>query len=206
MMDALTRRKRMQGYEVLWQPGMDHAGIATQNVVEQQLAVDGKTKEDFGRALFIDKVWDWKRESGGAIGGQMRRLGDGVDWNRERFTMDDGLSRAVRTIFKRLYDGGLIYRAERCSTGRRCWKRRYRISRCVTRTSKANWCRSATVRSTTPSRTSWWPPPGWRRCWVTLRSPCTPTTTATEGWSASNTGAPVPGPPDHHRRRRPRRP
>jgi valyl-tRNA synthetase len=113
MMDALTRRKRMQGYEVLWQPGMDHAGIATQSVVEKQLAVDGKSKEDFGRTLFIDKVWDWKRESGGAIGGQMRRLGDGVDWNRERFTMDDGLSRAVRTIFKRLYDAGLIYQAER---------------------------------------------------------------------------------------------
>ncbi len=113
MMDALTRRKRMQGYEVLWQPGMDHAGIATQSVVEKQLAVDGKTKEDFGRALFVDKVWDWKHESGGAIGGQMRRLGDGVDWARERFTMDDGLSRAVRTIFKRLYDAGLIYQAER---------------------------------------------------------------------------------------------
>ncbi|OBK50208.1 valine--tRNA ligase [Mycobacterium sp. 1081908.1] len=113
MMDALTRRKRMQGYEVLWQPGMDHAGIATQSVVEKQLAVDGKTKEDFGRELFVDKVWDWKRESGGAIGGQMRRLGDGVDWSRDRFTMDEGLSRAVRTIFKRLYDAGLIYRAER---------------------------------------------------------------------------------------------
>src|SRR5262249_13261885 len=113
MMDALTRRKRMQGYEVLRQPGMDHAGIATQSVVEKQLAVDGKTKEDFGRELFVDKEWDWKRESGGAIGGQMRRLGDGVDWDRDRFTMDDGLSRAVRTIFKRLYDAGLIYRAER---------------------------------------------------------------------------------------------
>jgi len=113
LMDALTRRKRMQGYEVLWLPGMDHAGIATQSVVEKQLAVDGKTKEDFGRELFIDKVWDWKRESGGTIGGQMRRLGDGVDWSRDRFTMDEGLSRAVRTIFKRLYDAGLIYRAER---------------------------------------------------------------------------------------------
>jgi valyl-tRNA synthetase len=113
LMDALTRRKRMQGYEVLWLPGMDHAGIATQSVVEKQLAVDGKTKEDFGRELFIDKVWDWKRESGGTIGGQMRRLGDGVDWSRDRFTMDDGLSRAVRTIFKRLYDAGLIYQAER---------------------------------------------------------------------------------------------
>ncbi|MDT5067925.1 MAG: valyl-tRNA synthetase [Mycobacterium sp.] len=113
LMDALTRRKRMQGYEVLWLPGMDHAGIATQSVVEKQLAVDGKTKEDFGRELFIDKVWDWKRESGGTIGGQMRRLGDGVDWSRDRFTMDDGLSRAVRTIFKKLFDAGLIYQAER---------------------------------------------------------------------------------------------
>ena len=82
-------------------------------MVEKQLAVDGKTKEDFGRELFIDKVWDWKRESGGTIGGQMRRIGDGVDWSRDRFTMDDGLSRAVRTIFKRLYDAGLIYQAER---------------------------------------------------------------------------------------------
>lgn len=113
LMDALTRRKRMQGYEVLWLPGMDHAGIATQSVVEKQLAVDGKTKEDFGRELFVDKVWDWKRESGGTIGGQMRAIGDGVDWSRDRFTMDDGLSRAVRTIFKRLYDAGLIYQAER---------------------------------------------------------------------------------------------
>ena len=113
LMDALTRRKRMQGYEVLWLPGMDHAGIATQSVVEKQLAVDGKTKEDFGRELFIDKVWDWKRESGGTIGWQMRAIGDGVDWSRDRFTMDDGLSRAVRTIFKRLFDAGLIYQAER---------------------------------------------------------------------------------------------
>lgn len=113
LMDTLSRRKRMQGYEVLWLPGMDHAGIATQTIVEKQLAVDGKTKEDFGRELFIDKVWDWKRESGGQIQWQMRALGDGVDWSRDRFTMDDGLSRAVQTIFKRLYDAGLIYRAER---------------------------------------------------------------------------------------------
>jgi valyl-tRNA synthetase len=97
----------------LWLPGMDHAGIATQTVVEKQLAVDGKTKEDFGRELFIDKVWDWKHDSGGTIGAQMRRLGDGVDWSRDRFTMDDAMSRAVRTIFKRLYDAGLIYQAER---------------------------------------------------------------------------------------------
>lgn len=113
LMDALSRRKRMLGFEVLWLPGMDHAGIATQTIVEKQLAVDGKTKEDFGRELFIDKVWDWKHESGGTILGQMRRIGDGVDWNRERFTMDDGLSQAVQTMFKRMYDDGLIYRAER---------------------------------------------------------------------------------------------
>lgn len=113
LMDALGRRKRMQGFEVLWLPGMDHAGIATQTIVEKQLAADGKKKEDFGREAFIEKVWDWKRESGGTIQGQMRRIGDGVDWSRDRFTMDEGLSRAVQTIFKRLYDDGLIYRAER---------------------------------------------------------------------------------------------
>ncbi|MEB3049084.1 valine--tRNA ligase [Mycolicibacter sp. MYC123] len=113
LMDALTRRKRMQGYEVLWLPGMDHAGIATQSVVERRLAAVGQTKEELGRERFVEQVWDWKRESGGTIGTQMRRIGDGVDWSRERFTMDDRLSRAVRTIFKRLYDAGLIYQAER---------------------------------------------------------------------------------------------
>lgn len=113
LMDALTRRKRMQGYEVLWLPGMDHAGIATQTLVEKQLAAEGVSKEDLGREAFTEKVWEWKHQSGGTIGAQMRRLGDGVDWSRDRFTMDEGLSRAVRTIFKRLYDAGLIYRAER---------------------------------------------------------------------------------------------
>lgn len=113
LMDALTRRKRMQGFEVLWLPGMDHAGIATQTLVEKQLGAQGLHKDDLGRERFIEKVWEWKHESGGTIGGQMRRLGDGVDWSRDRFTMDEGLSRAVRTIFKRLYDAGLIYRAER---------------------------------------------------------------------------------------------
>ena len=113
LMDALTRRKRMQGYEVLWLPGMDHAGIATQSLVEKQLAAAGTTREELGRERFIEKVWEWKQESGGTIGAQMRRLGDGVDASRDRFTMDEGLSRAVRTIFKRLYDAGLIYQAER---------------------------------------------------------------------------------------------
>jgi valyl-tRNA synthetase len=113
LMDALTRRKRMQGYESLWLPGMDHAGIATQNKVEQQLAEEGKSRHDIGREAFVDRVWQWKEEYGGRILGQMRRLGDGVDWSRERFTMDEGLSRAVQTIFKKLYDDELIYRAER---------------------------------------------------------------------------------------------
>ncbi|TCB96625.1 valine--tRNA ligase [Micromonospora zingiberis] len=111
--DALVRRKRMQGFEALWLPGMDHAGIATQNVVERQLAAQGLSRHDLGREKFVERVWQWKAESGGAILGQMRRLGDSVDWDRERFTMDEGLSRAVQTMFKKLYDDGLIYRANR---------------------------------------------------------------------------------------------
>ncbi len=113
LMDTLTRRRRMQGYRTLWLPGMDHAGIATQNVVERELASQGLSRHDLGREAFIERVWQWKAEYGGRILGQMRRLGDSVDWSRERFTMDAGLSRAVQTIFKRLYDDGLIYRAER---------------------------------------------------------------------------------------------
>ncbi|MEO3769772.1 valine--tRNA ligase [Micromonospora sp. B9E7] len=113
LMDALTRRKRMQGFEALWLPGMDHAGIATQNLVERQLAGEGLSRHDLGREKFVERVWQWKAESGGAILGQMRRLGDSVDWDRERFTMDEGLTRAVQTIFKKLFDDGLIYRANR---------------------------------------------------------------------------------------------
>jgi valyl-tRNA synthetase len=114
LMDALTRRRRMQGYESLWLPGMDHAGIATQNAVERDLAKqEGVTRHTLGREAFVERVWQWKAEYGGRILGQMRRLGDGVDWTRERFTMDDGLTGAVRTIFVNLYDDGLIYRAER---------------------------------------------------------------------------------------------
>ena len=113
LQDILSRMKRMKGFETLWLPGMDHAGIATQNVVEKQLAAQGKTRHNFGREAFVEEVWKWKAESGGAILGQMKRLGDSVDWSRERFTMDEGLSKAVLTIFKRLYDADLIYRAER---------------------------------------------------------------------------------------------
>jgi valyl-tRNA synthetase len=113
LMDALVRRRRMQGYTALWLPGMDHAGIATQNVVERELANEGLSRHDLGRDEFVRRVWQWKAEFGGKILGQMRRLGDSVDWSRERFTMDEGLSRAVQTIFKRLFDDGLIYRAQR---------------------------------------------------------------------------------------------
>jgi len=113
LQDCLTRMKRMQGFEALWLPGMDHAGIATQNVVEKQLAAQGLSRHDLGREDFVKKVWDWKAESGGQILGQMRRLGDSVDWSREAFTMDENLSQAVLTIFKKLFDQGLIYRAER---------------------------------------------------------------------------------------------
>jgi valyl-tRNA synthetase len=113
LIDALVRRRRMQGYTTLWVPGMDHAGIATQNVVERELAKEGLSRHDLGREAFVERVWQWKAESGGKILGQMRRLGDSVDWSRERFTMDEGLSRAVQTVFKRLFDDGLIYRAER---------------------------------------------------------------------------------------------
>ena len=113
LQDCLSRMKRMKGYEVLWLPGMDHAGIATQNVVEKQLATKGLSRHDLGREDFVKKVWDWKAESGGAILGQMRRLGAGVDWSRERFTMDEGMSKAVVSIFKKMYEADLIYRAER---------------------------------------------------------------------------------------------
>jgi valyl-tRNA synthetase len=113
LQDCLTRMKRMQGFEALWLPGMDHAGIATQNVVEKQLATQGLSRHDLGREDFVKKVWEWKAESGGQILGQMKRLGDSVDWSREAFTMDENLSQAVLTIFKKLFDQGLIYRAER---------------------------------------------------------------------------------------------
>ncbi|WP_344020565.1 valine--tRNA ligase [Pseudonocardia kongjuensis] len=114
LIDVLTRRRRMQGYDALWLPGMDHAGIATQSVVERRMAAAGEPdRHAIGREAFVEKVWEWKAESGGSILGQMERLGDGVDWSRERFTLDEGLSRAVATVFKKMFDDGLIYRAER---------------------------------------------------------------------------------------------
>ena len=113
LQDCLSRKKRMQGFEVLWLPGMDHAGIATQNVVEKQIGSKGISRHDLGREEFVKKVWEWKAQSGGAILDQMKRLGVSVDWSRERFTMDEGMSKAVVSIFKKMHDAGLIYRAER---------------------------------------------------------------------------------------------
>ncbi|WP_286785181.1 MULTISPECIES: valine--tRNA ligase [Pseudomonas] len=113
IMDALIRFRRMQGRNTLWQPGTDHAGIATQMLVERQIGAQGLSRHDLGREKFLDKVWQWKAESGGNISRQIRRLGSSVDWSRERFTMDDGLSEAVKEAFVRLHEDGLIYRGKR---------------------------------------------------------------------------------------------
>ncbi|MBT8197744.1 MAG: valine--tRNA ligase [Acidimicrobiia bacterium] len=113
MQDVVIRRRRMQGYAALWVPGMDHAGIATQNVVERQLAVEGISRHDIGRDKFVEEVWAWKAKSGNRITEQIRTLGMSCDWSRERFTLDDGLSKAVREVFVTLYEEGLIYRGNR---------------------------------------------------------------------------------------------
>ncbi len=113
LMDALTRYHRMQGNNTLWQAGTDHAGIATQMVVERQLLAEGKTRHNLGREKFIERVWDWKAHSGGTITRQLRRMGASLDWSHERFTMDEGLSHAVTEVFVRLHDEGLIYRGKR---------------------------------------------------------------------------------------------
>ena len=114
LQDVLCRFERMRGKDVLWQPGTDHAGIATQMVVERQLAERGEPgRRDLGRAAFLERVWAWKAESGGAIVNQLQRLGASCDWSRERFTMDEGLSRAVRKVFVALHREGLIYKDKR---------------------------------------------------------------------------------------------
>jgi valyl-tRNA synthetase len=112
LQDILTRYRRMCGDNTLWVPGTDHAGIATQNVVERQLAAEGKTRDDLGREAFIEKVWEWRAEKGGTIVNQLKKLGASCDWERERFTMDEGLSKAVREVFVRLYREGLVYKGD----------------------------------------------------------------------------------------------
>src|SRR5688572_10210824 len=113
MMDVLTRHKRMLGYRTLWLPGMDHAGISTQLMVTRKLKKEGLTRHDLGREKFVERVWKWKEEYGGQILNQLRREGASVDWSRFKFTMDEDLSRAVREVFVRLYEEGLIYRGNR---------------------------------------------------------------------------------------------
>src|SRR5579884_2026899 len=113
LQDILIRWRRMQGRNVLWMPGTDHAGIATQNVVERQLLAEGTTREELGRERFLQRVWEWKAKAGDTIIQQLKRLGASCDWDRLRFTMDEGLSKAVREVFVRLYEEGLLYRGER---------------------------------------------------------------------------------------------
>ena len=110
LQDILIRFKRKLGFDVLWQPGMDHAGIATQMVVERNLLKEGILRTDLGRDEFVKKIWEWKEESGGMITKQLRSLGATPDWKRERFTLDEGLSKAVRKVFVQLYNEGLIYK------------------------------------------------------------------------------------------------
>lgn len=112
LQDIIVRFKRMQGYNTLWMPGMDHAGIATQNVVEKELAKEGKSRHDLGREKFVARVWEWKEEYGGVIINQLKRLGCSCDWDRQRFTMDEGLSKAVREVFVRLYNEDMIYQGD----------------------------------------------------------------------------------------------
>ena len=120
--DVLVRWKRMSGYNTLWMPGTDHAGIATQNKVERALAEEWKTKEDLGREAFIERTWEWKRKHGGIITQQQRKLWASLDWEKERFTMDEGLSAAVREIFVKLYNDNLIYQGEyMVNWCPRCW-------------------------------------------------------------------------------------
>ncbi len=112
LQDVFTRWKRMQGFEACWIPGTDHAGIATQNVVEKALRKEGTSLRELGRENFIDRVWEWRTKYGGTINTQLRTLGVSCDWDRERFTMDEGLSNAVKEVFVQLYDKGLIYKGK----------------------------------------------------------------------------------------------
>ncbi|WP_340147729.1 class I tRNA ligase family protein [Desulfosarcina cetonica] len=112
MQDIMCRYRRLKGDSVLWMPGTDHAGIATQNVVEKKLAAEGSDRHQLGREKFIEAVWEWRKQYGSAIINQLKRLGASCDWDRERFTMDEGLSRAVRKVFVQLYDEGLIYQGD----------------------------------------------------------------------------------------------
>lgn len=173
IMDTMIRYQRMQGKNTLWQAGTDHAGIATQMVVERKIAAEeGKTRHDYGREAFIDKIWQWKAESGGTITRQMRRLGNSVDWERERFTMDEGLSNAVKEVFVRLYKEDLIYRGKRLvnwdpklRTAISDWKWKTASLKARCGTSAIRW---PTVRKPLTVKITWsWRPPVRKPFWAT---------------------------------------
>jgi valyl-tRNA synthetase len=183
--DVTVRWHRMRGDNTLWLPGTDHAGIATQMVVERKLAEEGIDRRDLGREAFEKRVWEWKAEYGGTIKRQMIRLGASCDWSRERFTLDPGLSRAVREVFVRLYEKGLIYRGEymvnwcpRCQTALSDLEVAHEDVRAT--------CGTSATRSTAcPAASSPWPPRGRKPCWATPPSPSTPKTSATSICTAS---------------------
>ena len=178
LQDVLCRHARQLGKNVLWVPGEDHAGIATQNVVERRLKAEGKSRHDLGREAFVERVWQWKEEYGENIRRQIKAMGASVDWSRERFTLDEGLSRAVRRVFVRLHNEELIY------------KGRYIVNWCTRCHTALPMTRSSTPRrrptsgiSATPwktARANWSsPPPGRRPCSATRPCACTPKTNAT---------------------------
>ena len=176
LMDVLIRYHRMRGDNTLWQVGTDHAGIATQIVVENQLKAEGKSRLELGREKFVERVWAWKEESGSTITRQMRRMGSSADWTRERFTMDEGLSAAVRKTFIRLHEDGLIYRGKRLvnwdpklgtavsdleveneEEQGKIWEIRYPLADAGDKANEGN------------GGSSSWPRHDPRRCWETLR-------------------------------------
>ena len=181
--DLLIRWRRMQGRAALWLPGTDHAGIATQNVVEKMLADEGTSRHEIGREAFVERTWQVTDEHHDVIIGQLQRLGCSPDWSRERFTLDDGLSRAVRGAFVTLYEQGLIYRGARminwcprCATGLSDLE--------VEHADEQGTCGTSATPNPTAGPAWWWRPRARRPCWATPRWPCTPTTSATATSSA----------------------
>jgi valyl-tRNA synthetase len=171
IMDSLTRYHRMRGHNTLWVPGTDHAGIATQIVVERQLQDKGQNRHDLGRKNFVSRIWDWKEESGSIITEQMRRMGASVSWDHEYFTMDPKMSAVVTETFVKLFDEGLIYRGKRLVN----WDP---VLRSAVSDLTAS-CGTSATRWPTARANWWWPPPGPRRCWATWRSWCIRRTSAT---------------------------
>jgi tRNA synthetases class I (I, L, M and V) len=188
LMDALVRRRRMQGYEALWLTGMDHAGIATQNVVERELAKQGLSRHDLGREAFVEKVWEWKAESGGLILKQMRRLGDGVAWSRERFTMDDGCPGPYRKSSSGYTTTASSTALNGSSTGAFAATPRCPTSRWSTPRTKASWSSSGTATHR-PVRSSLRRPEQ-KRCSATPLWRCIPTTSVTHTWWAPRSNCP----------------